>query len=130
MSVNKAVSAFKSLGHLPSLSTWMIFELYNILDCISIQSVLCREAIYDDFGDPAEDEVCLCRISPLFYTDNIKRPLLVIQGANDAPVPQAESDKIVEVLRCNGVPVIYLFFEHKGHGSAPTRGDRMSRSWQ
>ena len=37
--------------------------------------------------------------SPLFSAKNIKSPLLVIQGANDPRVKQAESDQIVATLR-------------------------------
>ena len=43
-------------------------------------------------------------------------PLLVVQGANDPRVLQAESDEIVAAVRANSVPVEYLLFRDEGHG--------------
>jgi dipeptidyl aminopeptidase/acylaminoacyl peptidase len=67
-------------------------------------------------GDPATDQERLRRISPLFHAKNIKRPLMVLQGANDPRVLQVESDEIVEAARANGVPVEYIVFPDEGHG--------------
>ncbi|MGF1454291.1 MAG: S9 family peptidase [Alphaproteobacteria bacterium] len=75
-----------------------------------------RDALYDELGDPATDEERLRRISPLFHAENIVRPLLVVQGANDPRVLQVESDEIVEKVRANGVPVEYIVFPDEGHG--------------
>ncbi|MBO6796343.1 S9 family peptidase [Maricaulis sp.] len=75
-----------------------------------------REALYDEMGDPAVDGDRHRAISPLFHTENIVRPMLVIQGANDPRVLQVESDEIVEAVRANGVPVEYVLFPDEGHG--------------
>ncbi|GGE35112.1 peptidase S9 [Marinicauda pacifica] len=75
-----------------------------------------REALYDEMGDPATDAERHRAISPLFHADNIVKPLLVVQGANDPRVLQVESDEIVEAVRANGVPVEYIVFEDEGHG--------------
>jgi dipeptidyl aminopeptidase/acylaminoacyl peptidase len=75
-----------------------------------------RAALYTELGDPAEDSERLHRISPLFNAQNITRPLMVLQGANDPRVLQVESDEIVEAARANGVPVEYIVFEDEGHG--------------
>jgi len=77
-----------------------------------------REALYLEMGDPAEDKQALYDKSPLFHADQIRRPLMVLQGANDPRVIQAESDDIVEAARANGVPVEYVLFEDEGHGFA------------
>ena len=42
--------------------------------------------------------------------------MLVIQGANDPRVIQAESDDMVAAVRANGVPVEYILFPDEGHG--------------
>lgn len=48
--------------------------------------------------------------------ENIKRPLIVLQGANDPRVLKVESDEIVEKVKKNNVPVEYLVFPDEGHG--------------
>jgi dipeptidyl aminopeptidase/acylaminoacyl peptidase len=75
-----------------------------------------REALFDELGNPAEDRERLERISPLFHAENIVRPLLVVQGANDPRVLQVESDEIVEKVKARGVPVDYVIFDDEGHG--------------
>ena len=75
-----------------------------------------RETLYKEFGNPHTDKERLHRISPLFHSDNIVRPLFVLQGANDPRVLKVESDEIVEAVRSNGVPVEYLVFDDEGHG--------------
>ena len=76
-----------------------------------------RKALYDEMGDPGTaDSVRLRNISPLFNTDKIKTPLLVLQGANDPRVLQVESDEIVAGAKKNGTPVEYVLFPDEGHG--------------
>lgn len=75
-----------------------------------------RVALYEEMGDPATDSERHRRISPLFHADRIRRPLLVVQGANDPRVLQAESDDIVAAVRKTGTPVRYLLFPDEGHG--------------
>ena len=54
--------------------------------------------------------------SPLFKANDIVRPLLIAQGANDPRVKQAESDQIVAIMRKNNKPVDYMLFQDEGHG--------------
>lgn len=75
-----------------------------------------REALYKEMGNPATDEEYLRRISPLYHPDKIKKPLIVLQGANDPRVLKVESDEIVEAVKKNGVPVEYVVFPDEGHG--------------
>ena len=75
-----------------------------------------KEALYDEMGDPATDAERHRRISPLFHADNIVRPLLVVQGANDPRVLQVESDELVAAVQANEVPVEYVVFPDEGHG--------------
>jgi dipeptidyl aminopeptidase/acylaminoacyl peptidase len=75
-----------------------------------------RVALYDEMGDPATDAERHRRISPLFHAANIRRPLLVVQGANDPRVLQVESDELVAAARRNGTPVEYIVFPDEGHG--------------
>jgi dipeptidyl aminopeptidase/acylaminoacyl peptidase len=75
-----------------------------------------RDALYDEMGDPATDAERHRRISPLFHAENIVRPMLVVQGANDPRVLKVESDELVAAVRENEVPVEYVVFEDEGHG--------------
>jgi dipeptidyl aminopeptidase/acylaminoacyl peptidase len=75
-----------------------------------------RKALYTEMGDPVADADYLRRISPLFHAGQIRRPLLVLQGANDPRVLKVESDEIVEAVRANDVPVEYMVFDDEGHG--------------
>lgn len=75
-----------------------------------------RTSLYAELGDPATDADRLTAISPLFHAENIVKPLLVVQGANDPRVLQVESDELVEKVRANNVHVEYVLFEDEGHG--------------
>ena len=44
------------------------------------------------------------------------RPLIVLQGSEDAIVPPAQSETIVDALRDRKVPVAYLLFDGEQHG--------------
>jgi len=76
-----------------------------------------KEALYTEMGNPhTADSIRLKQISPLFHTDKVTKPLIVLQGAQDPRVLKVESDEIVEGVKKNGVPVEYVLFEDEGHG--------------
>jgi len=75
-----------------------------------------RDALLKEMGNPETEEDYLREISPLFHADQITKPLIVLQGANDPRVLQVESDEIVAAVRGNGVPVEYVVFDDEGHG--------------
>ncbi|MCE9673632.1 S9 family peptidase [Myxococcus stipitatus] len=75
-----------------------------------------RQALYQEMGNPETQEAMLRDISPLFHADRIRKPLLVIQGANDPRVLKVESDEIVQAVEKNKVPVEYVVFPDEGHG--------------
>ena len=67
-------------------------------------------------GRPETDETFLRSRSPLFATDRIVAPLLVIHGANDPNVDRLHGDRLVARLRAEGKPVDYLVLPDEGHG--------------
>ena len=69
-------------------------------------------------GDPVRQRDMLREISPLFHAEKIKKPLIVLQGANDPRVIKPESDDIVAAVKKNGVAVEYVVFPDEGHGFA------------
>ena len=75
-----------------------------------------RKALYAEIGDPVADEKMLYEVSPAFHAARIRKPLIVLQGANDPRVIKAESDDIVAAVKKSGVPVEYVVFADEGHG--------------
>lgn len=79
-----------------------------------------RRQMYRRMADPGTEagRTWLAERSPLTHVGNIRRPLLIGQGANDPRVKQAESDQIVEAMREKSIPVTYVLFPDEGHGFA------------
>ena len=75
-----------------------------------------KPVLYEEMGDPVTDAERHRRISPLFHAEKIRKPILIIQGANDPRVLQIESDEMVAEIRKNGVFVEYVLFDDEGHG--------------
>jgi dipeptidyl aminopeptidase/acylaminoacyl peptidase len=76
-----------------------------------------KKALYEEIGDPnTADTIRLKQYSPLLHASNIKKPLMVLQGANDPRVLKIESDEVVAAVQKNNVPVEYVIFEDEGHG--------------
>ena len=81
-------------------------------------------SLIDEFsrlvGDPRTEEgrALLTARSPLGRVEEIRRPLLIGQGANDPRVKQAEADQIVAAMTAKDLPVTYVLFPDEGHGFA------------
>lgn len=69
-------------------------------------------------GDPVADEAMMRARSPLFSAHRIKKPMLIVQGANDVRCTMVESQQIVAELKKNGIEHDYLVFQGEGHGLA------------
>jgi len=54
--------------------------------------------------------------SPLSHVDGFDRPLIVLQGTEDAVVPPAQAEMIVAALASRKVPHSYLLFPGEQHG--------------
>ena len=79
-----------------------------------------RRQMYRRMGDPGtpEGQAVLKGASPLYKADQIKKPLLIGQGANDPRVNVNESQQIVDALKAKSIPVTYVVFPDEGHGFA------------
>jgi prolyl oligopeptidase len=86
-----------------------------------------RQSLYDELGDPSTDKERLHNISPVFFGQNVKKPVLVVQGENDPRVLKIESDDMVESIRSGGTYVDYLVFDDEGHGFSK-KANRISAS--
>lgn len=72
--------------------------------------------MYLRVGNPETEAEMLKERSPLHAVDNIKIPILVVQGANDPRVTQEQSDMIVKAMEKKGIDYQYMLFEDEGHG--------------
>ncbi len=88
----------------------------NLLTFVKSVPPFWRAMMRDWVGDAEEDRELLIERSPITYVDQLRAPLLVIQGANDPRVVKAESDQMVERLKDRGVAVEYYVDEEAGHG--------------
>ncbi len=76
-----------------------------------------RRVEYGDERD-AKMRAFLEKTAPLNNAERIRKPLFVIQGANDPRVPMSESVQMVQKIRSVGTPVWYLMAKDEGHGFA------------
>lgn len=93
-------------------------NLITLLNSIPAYWESFKKQMYTRMADPATDEgqAWLRERSPLNSADKITAPLLVVQGANDPRVKQAEADQIVVAMRDLGREVEYLVAPDEGHG--------------
>jgi dipeptidyl aminopeptidase/acylaminoacyl peptidase len=98
-----------------------VVGISNLVSYVRGQPAFARASLINTWhryaGDPdvPEQEADMLARSPISRVDDIIAPLLVVQGANDARVPQSESDHIVEAVRARGVEVEYIVFPDEGH---------------
>ncbi|MBV6422854.1 MAG: Dipeptidyl aminopeptidase BIII [Steroidobacteraceae bacterium] len=78
------------------------------------------EQLAQRVGDPRTEagRKLLAERSPLTHVGAISKPLLIMQGANDPRVKQAESDQIVAAMKAKHLPVTYVLYPDEGHGFA------------
>ena len=74
--------------------------------------------LWQRVGHPVKDAEFLKSRSPLFKVDQIKKPLMIVQGANDPRVKKSESLQMVEALNKSGREVEYIEYPDEGHGFA------------
>ncbi|MBC8044805.1 MAG: S9 family peptidase, partial [Rhizobacter sp.] len=95
-----------------------VVGISNLLSFLKNTSAYRQKVRISEYGDPVQDSTFLKKISPLYHVENIKAPLMVIQGANDPRVPKSEADQIVEAIGKKGGVVEYQLFDDEGHGLA------------
>ena len=76
-----------------------------------------RQLRITEYGDPARDADALRRLSPITYIDQVRAPLLIIQGANDPRVPATEALQMKAALDRHKTESQLILFPDEGHGS-------------
>ena len=67
-------------------------------------------------GNIETDRAKLVERSPITHIENVRCPMLILQGENDPRVPKEESDQVVDRLRALGRRVEYVIYPDEGHG--------------
>ncbi len=94
-------------------------SFFGISDLVEFSKTTHKfEAHYDRWLiGPLPDAAELFRErSPVTAIDQLRAPVLILQGLDDKVVPPSQAEIMVEALRRNGIPFAYLAFEGEGHG--------------
>jgi len=92
---------------------------YGIGDLMSLSRDTHKfESRYLDtiIGKLPENENKYLERSPINYTNQLRCPVIFLQGVDDKVVPPSQAESMVRALKSGGVPVSYLSFEGEGHG--------------
>jgi dipeptidyl aminopeptidase/acylaminoacyl peptidase len=54
--------------------------------------------------------------SPIHHVDELDRPMILLQGADDEVVPPSQAELMAAALRDKGLQVELIVFEGEGHG--------------
>ncbi len=95
-----------------------VSNLHTFMETIPPYWEKYRELLHKIWYNPniPAEKVIMDEVSPALHVDKIKKPLFVVQGANDPRVNIDEADQIVESLRKRGVEVPYMVKYDEGHG--------------
>ena len=77
-----------------------------------------RQIFDKRFGEVSSEEgrALLRSRSPLYFTEQIRTPMLIGHGANDVRCTLEQSETMVRALEGQGVPVTFVVFPDEGHG--------------
>ncbi|KAG8814032.1 hypothetical protein FRC17_001312, partial [Serendipita sp. 399] len=67
-------------------------------------------------GTPEEVPETYAARSPVKHADEIRSPLLILQGSDDTVVPPNQAEAILKTIKDRGGIVEYVLFEGEGHG--------------
>ena len=93
-----------------------VFGVANLVTMIENAQPNWRRFLTRWIGDLEHDRAKLVERSPITHIDNVRCPMLILQGENDPRVPKEESDQVVERLRALGRRVEYVVYADEGHG--------------
>jgi pimeloyl-ACP methyl ester carboxylesterase len=92
-----------------------LFGPYNLLTFVERLPEAWKTYFYLALGHPEKERDLYIERSPSTYLHQLACPMLVIQGANDPRVREAESRDLVEALHAQGKAISLLVFENEGH---------------
>ncbi len=93
-----------------------LFGPLNWYTMLQHSDPLLREYLRNLLGDPEKDRRIYEESSPIKYVENIRVPLLVLQGDNDPRVPKEETEQLEQILKRRGNVVDVVYYPDEGHG--------------
>ncbi len=93
-----------------------VFGVANLITMIENAKPNWRRFLARWIGDVERDREKLIERSPITHIENVRCPMLILQGENDPRVPKDESDQVVQRLRGLGRRVEYVVYPGEGHG--------------
>ncbi len=94
-----------------------VVGISNLLTFLQNTAPYRRILRISEYGDPEHDRQALLDLSPVTYVDQVKAPLLLLQGVTDPRVPVGETLQIHDALAARKVPVELVLFADEGHGA-------------
>jgi dipeptidyl aminopeptidase/acylaminoacyl peptidase len=94
-------------------------DLFGPLDWYTMMKnsdPLLNQYLRNLLGDPEQDSNVYKDDSPIKYVQNIRAPLLVLQGDNDPRVPKEETEQLVDILKKRGNVIDVVYYPDEGHG--------------
>jgi dipeptidyl aminopeptidase/acylaminoacyl peptidase len=81
------------------------------------------------FGTPWDNEDIYVKLSAIRHVKNVKSPVLIMHGANDARVPPEQAVEFYRALKDLGKDVTFVLYPREGHGIREPRHqvDRLRR---
>ncbi len=93
-----------------------VFGVANLVTMLEHAQPNWRRFLARWIGELPRDRERLVERSPITHIDDVRCPMLILQGSNDPRVPQEESDQVVARLRSLGRRVEYVVYPDEGHG--------------
>jgi len=94
-----------------------VVGMSNLTTFLNNTAAYRRSLRITEYGDPDKDADALRRLSPVTYIDQVRGPLLIIQGANDPRVPVSEALQMKSALDRRRTASQLILFADEGHGS-------------
>ena len=67
-------------------------------------------------GPYPQDAQTYAERSPINHVDRLSVPVIFFQGDEDTIVPPSQTERMIDRLKCSGLPVGYLLFIGEQHG--------------
>ena len=95
-----------------------IVGMSNLVSFLMNTAPYRRKLRISEYGDPSIDREALVQLSPVTFLNQIKGPLLIIQGVSDPRVPAGEAIQMYNAMKAKGLSSELILFGDEGHGAS------------